>query len=404
VKNEQAPKARDGARSAVPGWGESMRLVGDRSQLFAVALVASWLLLVTLPLVLSIAVGQPAQGLPLVGVLVWFILLRVARWLSPAARADGLLRRGRAAEALAVAEHALAVKGRFAWMGTRRLVWLNRRTNALLDLGRTDEALQAALDAVELSPDPETLANLALVLLRLNRYDEAARAARLVIGLTRERSVLAHTVYACVKLAQGMPAEAEALSRAGLVDVQALLPLVRPEHHVACLATLVRAERAQGERALAIELVRDLRHAAHNSPGLRAVALVEEIENLDLRDDTPDPPIQRDRAFALLAEANQRAPHYVRWYLTQPGALARLREDDRLTPNLEEAKAELQRLRAAAPGGDRVSRVLDVADKDADARPARQSSGAAISLQVLTLAGTLVLLLWWTWRFFVLGG
>src|SRR5262245_20527737 len=144
-----------------------MRLVGDSSRLFAVALAASWLLLVTLPLVLSIAVGQPAQGLPLVGVLVWFVLLRVARWLSPAARADALLRRGRAAEALAVADHALSVKGRLAWTGTRRLVWLNRRTNALLDLGRTDEALQAALEAVELSPDPETLANLSLVLLRL---------------------------------------------------------------------------------------------------------------------------------------------------------------------------------------------------------------------------------------------
>jgi HPt (histidine-containing phosphotransfer) domain-containing protein len=338
---------------------------------------------------------------PLVGVLVWFVLLRVARWLSPAARADGLLRRGRAAEALAVADHALAVKGSAAWIGTRRLVWLNRRTNALLDLGRTDKALQAALEAVELSPDPETLANLALILLRLNRYDVATRTARLVIELTRERSVLAHTVYACVKLAQGMPAEAEALSRAGLVDVQALLPLVRPEHHVACLAALARSERAQGEREVAGELVRDLKRAAHQAPGLRAVALVEEIESLD---DTPDIPKQRDRAFALLAEANQRAPHYVRWYLTQPGTLARWREDESLAPYLAEASAELQRLRAAAPDGERVSQVLDLAEKDAAARPGQQSSRAAISLQVLTLAGTLVLLLWWTWRFFVLGG
>jgi len=375
-----------------------MRLVGDRSQLFAVALVASWLLLVTLPLVLSIAIGQPVQGVPLIGVLVWFVLLRVARWLSPAARADGLLRRGRAAEALAVADHALAVKGPTAWIGTRRLVWLNRRTNALLQLGRTDEALQAALEAADLSPDPETLANLALVLLRLNRYDEAARAARLVIELTRERSVLAHTVYASVKLAQGMPAEAEALSRAGLVDVQALLPLVHPEHHVACLAALARSERAQGEREVAGELARDLKRAAHQAPGLRAVALVEEAENLD------DTPKQLDRAFALLAEANNRAPHYVRWYLTQPGTLARWREDERLAPYLEEATDELRRLRAAAPDDERVSQALDVAEKDASARPGQQSSRAAISMQVLTLAGTLVLLLWWTWRFFVLGG
>src|SRR5260221_229763 len=245
-----------------------MRLVGDSSRLFAVVLVASWLLLVTLPLVLSIAVGQPAQGIPLVGVLVWFVLLRVARWLSPAARADGLLRRGRAAEALAVADHALAVKGRTASTGTRRLFRLNRPPKALPDLGPT-----------------------------------------------------------------------------------------------------------------------------HHAPGLRAVALVEEIENLDLLDQTPDLPKQRDRAFALLAEANQRAPHYVRWYLTQPGTLARLREDERLAPYLAEAIAELQRLRAAAPDDERVSQVLDIAEKDADARPGQQSSRAAISLQVLTLAGTLVLLL-----------
>ncbi len=376
-----------------------MRLVGDRSRQFSVALVASWLLLVMLPLVASISLGQSAQGLPLLGVLLWFALLRYARYLSPAARADALLRRGRAAEALALCDQALAVKGDAAWTGTRRLIWLNRRTGALLELGRADEALAAALDGVALSPDPETLANLALSLLRLNRYEEAARAARQAIELTRERSVLAHTVYACVKLAQGMPAEAEALSRAGLMDVQTLLPLVRAEHHVACLAALARAERAQGERDVAIELVRDLKRAARQAPALRAVALLEEVQNLV--DDAPKP---HDRAFALLAAANARDPHYTRWYITQPGTLAQLREDERFAPYAAAATAELERLRAAAADAGRVAQALDIAAQDASARPGRQSSRAAIALQVLTLAGTLLLLLWWTWRFFVLAG
>jgi tetratricopeptide (TPR) repeat protein len=375
-----------------------MRVVGDRSRLFSVALVASWLLIVTLPLVASIALGDPLQGLPLLGVLLWFGLLRLARYLSPAARADALMRRGRAAEVLALADRALAVKGSNAWSGSRRLVWLNRRTTALLLLGRAGEALAAALEAVALSPDPETLSNLALALLRLNRYEEAARTARVAIDLTRERSVLAHTVYAMVKLAQGMPAEAEALSRAGLMDVQALLPLVRPEHHVACLVALTRAERAQGEREVAIELVRDLKRAAHQSPPLRAAALLEEAQNLG------DTPKDHDRAFALLNQANERDPHYTRWYITQPGTLAQLREDERFAAYTEAATEELDRIQAGAPDAERVAQAVEVAQQDAMARPAQQSSRAALALQVLTLAATLLLLLAWTWRFFVLAG
>lgn len=375
-----------------------MRPIGDRSRLFSVALVVSWLLLVALPIAVSIVFNESLQGLPLVGVLLWFGLLRLARWLSPAARADGLMRRGRSAEALALCDHALALKGRAGWRGTRRLVWLNRRTNALLALGRTGEALDAALQAVELSPDPETLANLGLVLLRLNRYDEAARAARLVIELTRERSVLAHTTYASVKLAQGMPAEAEALARAGLADVQALLPLVKPEHHVANLVALARAERAQDEQALASELLRDVRQVGSQSPVLRAVALLEEAEDLG------DAPKERERAFTLLAEATQRWPSYTNWYVSQPNTLPRLREDERFAPYLEAATADLARQREAAPSAEAVATVLELAEKEASARPGKQSSRAAIALQVLTLAGTLVLLLVWTWRFFVLAG
>ncbi len=54
----------------------------------------------------------------------------------------------------------------------------------------------------------------------------------------------ANAALAGAMLARGLPAEAEALALAGFTDVQALLPLARREHYVACLAVLCRAERA----------------------------------------------------------------------------------------------------------------------------------------------------------------
>lgn len=374
-----------------------MRPVGDRSQLFSTGLTTSWILLVALPIALSIVFGRPFEGLPLASVVLWFILLRAAQNLSPSRRGDRLLRRGRAAAALALTDRALALTGRGAWSGTRRLLWLNRRTVALLALGRTDAALGAALDAIEHSPDPETLANCALVLLRLNRYDEAARAARIAEDLTRERSVLAYTVLAAERLARGMPAEAEALARAAVADVQALLPLVRPEHHVACLAVLARAERAQREREMAADLLSELRRAARPDPALGAVALVEQAEGL------VDKPESADVAFGLLAQAMKLAAPYLHWYITQPGTLMFLRKDERFAPLQVEAEAELDRLREASPDAERVASALNVAHKDARPRPAPQASRGAISIQVVTLAGTLILLLWWTWRFFIIG-
>jgi tetratricopeptide (TPR) repeat protein len=373
-----------------------MRPVSDRSRLFTLALTASWLLLVALPIAVSILADLPLQGVPLLGVVVWFLFLRLGRALSPAARADALLSHGRAAEALALCDHALAVKGRGAWTGPRRLVWLNRRTTALLALGRTDDALTAALEAVALSPDPETLANCALALLRLNRDDEASRAARMVIELTRERSVLAHAVLATVKLALGMPAEAEALARSGLADVEALLPLVKPEHHVVCLAVLVRAVRALDEPEVAAGLLHAMRRAARKDPVLEAMALLEEVEQLA---DTPE---HHARALALLEEAKRRGPAYARWYVTQRGTLSLIRSDEQVVAYRKSAATELQALAASAPDAARVAQALGVAAQDASPRPAPQASGAAISMQVLTLAGTLVVLLWWTVRFFVL--
>ncbi len=219
---------------------------GDQSNLFVSALAVSWLVFIGVPITISIATGNAALGLPLVGVVLWFALLRVARWLSPPSRADARLRRGDYAGALKRCDRALAVKGRTRWEGPRRLIWLNCRITALLALGRPAEALATALEAIQISADPETLANCAASLLYLNRYEEAATVARRVLVLTRERSISANATLAAVMLSLGRPAEAEALARAGLVDIESLLPTIHPEHYVACLAALCRAERVQG--------------------------------------------------------------------------------------------------------------------------------------------------------------
>src|SRR5262249_1570257 len=133
-----------------------MWLVGDRSRLFSVGLVATWLVIVALPLTLSVATGQSAFALPLLGVVAWFGLLRAARLLSPGARADAQMRRGNYEEVLRLSDQALSVEGSGAWSGTRRLLWLNRRTAALLGLGSPAAALGVALLSLALSADPET--------------------------------------------------------------------------------------------------------------------------------------------------------------------------------------------------------------------------------------------------------
>ncbi|HEX3269961.1 MAG TPA: hypothetical protein VHR15_04870 [Ktedonobacterales bacterium] len=372
-------------------------MLGDRSRIFTIGLIAAWLALVAAPILVSVALNQSMAGLPLLGVVIWFILLRVARQVSPAAYVDSLMRRGKYTQALARCDRALALTGPSAWIGSRRLVWLNRRTAALLGLGRADEALQAALDAIAESPDSETLGNCALALLRLNRLDEASQVARQVMDLTRERSVAAHTVLAGVKLHRGMPAEAEALARAGLTDVKALLPLVKPEHHTFCLAILCRAQRMQGEREEQHAILGDLRRAAGANPVLQVIGLMEEIDGL------PDTPQGHDRGFDLLEASHEVAPHYVLWYITQPGVLTNLRGDRRFLPYLEQATEEFQRFAERAPSSETTHDALEKAALTATPSPARQSSQAALLAQVLTLSGTLLLLLLWIWRFFIAG-
>jgi tetratricopeptide (TPR) repeat protein len=373
-----------------------MGLVGDQRRLFIATLSVSWLVFIGFPLTWSILSGNSALGLPLIGVVLWFVLLRVARWVSPPTRADARIRRGDYAGALKLCDRALGIQGPLAWVGTRRLIWLNRRVTALLALGRAPEALATALEAVHISADPETLANCATSLLYLNRYEEAGAMARRALALSRERSVSANATLAAVMLGLGRPAEAEALAHAGLVDVEAILPSIHPEHYVACLAALCRAERQQGHQETETEVLVQLRRASGRRPALRMMALLEQVDSLS------ENSTQREYAFALLDQARRLAPHYVLWYLGQPGTVQGLYDDPRLPLLVASAKAALLATPAVAPpGSDEVAVALEAAKRGASARPAPQSSQAALAAQLLTLAGTVALLLWWAVHFYV---
>ncbi|MGO8950241.1 MAG: hypothetical protein ACLQUY_21795 [Ktedonobacterales bacterium] len=381
-----------------------------------------------MPILVSLISGNPAEGLPLLGVVVWFLLVRGARWLSPASQADTLMRRGKYEEALRFCDRALAIQGEGAWVGTRRLVWLNRRTTALISLGREDEALEAALNALAVSPDPETLGNCALALLRLNRYDEAAEAGRLALLLTRERSVLCQGVFAIVMLAKQKPAEAEATAGAGLEDSRALYPFARLERYTMCLAASARAIREQlrhpttedqGEsfgkmllkrgrtlpssadmlryqKQREMGYVNDLRRLGRRSPLLRAMAQLEEADSLS------DQPEQAERVHALLESAYRLAPEYCFWFVQQPGTFDRLSQDPHLIALRAEASALLAAWNSRTLDTEIVKQELLYAEETARAQPGAQSSYLALMVQLITLGSTFTLLLVWIWRFLIL--
>lgn len=376
------------------------RLVSDQSNLFTRGLAVAWTVAVALPLLASIQAEHPWRGVPLLGVVLWFGLLRLARWLSPASRADALAARGKYQEALALCEQALCVAGEHAWVGTRRLVWLNRRTNALLGLGRAGDALVSALEALAFSPDPETLGNCAMALLRLNRYEEATGAARLALALTRERSVIGHAVLAQVMMARGMRAEAEALASAGAEDAGMLQPLVRTEYYAMCLAVASRSIRLLGRKDQAKRYFDDLRKITGTSPFTRCLALVEEADGIAARGDATE---QAPRIFELLATARELAPSYVYWYLTQPGTFQRFAEDERLITVRDAATTYLAETALAAPTIETVATTLAAAQHNPRPRPAPQASREALLVQVITLGGTFALLLLWTWHFYLSG-
>jgi tetratricopeptide (TPR) repeat protein len=402
--------------------------VRDRSNLFTYILSITWLAGVAVPILYSLISGNSETGLPLLGVVFWFLLVRGARWLSPAAQADSLMRRGRYKEALALCDRALAIEGVGAWVGTRRLVWLNRRTTALISLGCQDKALQASLDALNVSADPETLGNCALALLRLNRYDDAMAAVRLALALTRERSVLCHGVLSMVMLAKGKPAEAEAAAAAGLEDSRALYPFVRLERYTICLAATARAVREQTRNAAPgahseyfgtrrrkgprqilarsevliyqkqweIACLDDLRRIGRRSSLLQATAQLEEADSLS------DQPEQTDRVFSLLGSAYQLAPEYCFWFLQQPGTFHRLDESPRVITLRQAAGALIADWNKHAPDAETVKQALKDAEVSGRARPAIQSSYSALAAQLITLGSTFTLLLVWTWRFLIL--
>ena len=378
---------------------DRLEIAGDKSRLFTRMIPVIWLVIVVLPIVVSMAINRPFKGAPLLGVLVWLALLRLARRISPATRADRLMKRGHYDEALALCDESLRVTGEEAWTGSRRLVWLNRRTQALLGMGRADEALVAALAALDASPDPETIANAAFALLRLNRYEKAADMARLALDLTRERSVLGNTTLAGVMLARAMPAEAEALARAGRADLDALLPLVHAENRVACLSALCRAERRQEHTDEARKLLGELRKATRANPILHAQTLLEEVDAL-----ADDSSAERlDWGFRALDETCIVAPHYTLWYVAQPQTLAALRADERFTLYAGLAREEFARFASDAPSVAEVRAAYAMAQRNGRRRPAPQSSREALQAQLFTLAGTLLLLIAWMWRFFLIG-
>lgn len=392
-----ATRAHAGRAGAAPARGAHVTspaarlVVTDGRNLFITVAALSWVALVLAPLLISIALDNPLNGVPLVGVVVWLVFLRVARWLSPAARADALARQGRYAEALAMCDESLGITGNGAWVGRRRLVWLNRRVTALLGLGRYDEALAASIVAMEASPDPQTIANCSVALLRMNRYALAIETARLVSQLTQERSVRANATLAEAMLAHGLPAEAEALASVSLADIQALAPYVRREHHAACLSALCRAQRALGlQRQSAATLIR-LRRLVRGAPPLAAIATLEEAASL----------LNATDAAALVLRAYATHPVYTGWYLAQPETLPALRGMPEIATLAAQAQAEIERMSARAPDDEALHLLLRNLRPIAHASPIYQSSAAALATQALTLGATLALLLFWMWRFFI---
>lgn len=381
-------------------------MIGDRSRLFTIALSTSWIVCVALPLAASVWLRRPFGGLPLFGVLLWFVLLRLARQLSPAAHCDRLLAHGHYPRAAALCEQELAVSGATAWHGNRRIAWLNRRSNALLGLGRLSESLTSAMEALSARPDAETLAIGAQCLLWLNRYEEAEQMARLALTLTRERSINALATLANVLIAQGQPAEALALATAGLNDIGALLPFVQPAHHMALIAAACRAERALNQTAHTRSRLRVLHRLGRRNQTLQAMALMEEADSF-----APAEGADQEQAFSAFERAIWLAPHVVCWYLAQPYTLYEMRDDVRFTHLAGRARAEWVRAATlhgtapelGAPPKPFVAMELSIAADTGYAKPASHSSRRALATQGITLAGTLLLLVLWTWQFFLSG-
>ena len=200
--------------------------------------------------------------------------------------------------------------------------------------------------------------------------------------------------------------EAQALATAGLSDINALLPFVQPTHHVALLAALCRAERALDQIANTQARLATLRRLARRNPVLRAQALMEDADTF-----APAEGAKREQAFAAFEQAIWLAPHVVCWYLAQPYMLYELREDARYAHLAGRALAEWMRQaeqhgvapQEGAPPASFIEMELAIAAESGYAKPAPHASRRALVAQGITLAGTLLLLVLWTWQFFLAG-
>lgn len=193
-------------------------------------------------------------------------------------------------------------------------------------------------------------------------------------------------------LARRQPAEAEALASASLADAEALSPYVRSESHAACLSALVRARIAQGRldgpEGARAALAR-LKRMAGRDRGARAVALLEEAALL--AETGGDDGAAEAERLALRARALARG--YALWRLSQPDAPR--------TSLSESLGQELREQERRAPTGLAVMARLNEAHGSIQERPPTLSNRAALTVQIITVAATLLLLAIWTLTYFI---
>jgi tetratricopeptide (TPR) repeat protein len=240
-------------------------------------------------------------------------------------------------------------------------------------------------------------------LLYLDRDEEAADTARQALTLTRERSVMAHAIMGAVYVRTGRPAEAQAATEAGLADMEALLPFARKAHHVALLAARCQADRMLRDMPQAAHDLATMRKGAGTNAVLQASVALEQADTASSMGNT-------DEALAALRRAIVLAPHGAAWYASQPHTFQELRGDARFEAALAQARetwrehaGPLTPEQGAAPPA-YIAIELAAPPHRAHARPARHASWRALLTQALTLGGTLALLVWWTWHFFLSAG
>jgi len=91
------------------------------------------------------------------------------------------------------------------------------------------------------------------------------------------------------------------------------------------------------------------------------------------------------------------------WYVTQPGTFADCKDDPRFRQMHAVAVDFMLGMGNSAPDHQTVAQALAAAQQVAVARPARQTSPQAMTMQLVTLAATFLLLTVWAWRYVLPG-